>query len=50
MRTPPRVDQVRDEAITLRRAGKSIREIKDALGPIGKRTLSAALNATPPAE
>ena len=50
MRTPQRVDQVRDEAITLRRAGKSIREIKDALGPIGKRTLSAALNGTPPAE
>ena len=50
MRTSPRVDQVRDEAITLRRAGKSIREIKDALGPIGKRTLSAALNGTPPAE
>ena len=50
MRTPQRVDQVRDEAITLRLAGKSVREIKDTLGPVGKRTLSAALKGTPPAE
>ena len=50
MRTPQRVGQVRDEAIALRRAGKSVREIKDTLGPVGKRTLSAALKGTPPAE
>src|ERR1700754_460681 len=50
MRPPQRVNQVRDEAIALRHAGKSIREIKDALGPVGKRTLSAALKGTPPAE
>lgn len=50
MRLPARVGQVRDEAIALRLAGKSIREIRDTLGPVGKRTLSAALKDTPPAE
>ncbi len=50
MRPPVRVSQVREEAITLRLAGKSIREIKDTLGPVGNRTLSAALKDTPPAE
>ena len=50
MRPPVRVSQVREEAIALRQAGKSVREIKDALGPVGKRTLSAALKGTPPAE
>jgi predicted transcriptional regulator len=50
MITPQRVDEVREEAIALRHAGKSIREIKDALGPVGKRTLSAALKGTTPAE
>jgi transcriptional regulator with XRE-family HTH domain len=42
--------QLREEAVALRLAGKSIMEIKDALGPVGKRTLSAALKGTPPAE
>lgn len=42
--------QFREEAIALRLAGKSVREIKDILGPVGKRTLSAALKDTPPAE
>lgn len=50
MRPPQRVSQVREEAIALRLAGKSVREIKDTLGPVGKRTLSAALKDTPPAE
>jgi hypothetical protein len=50
MRTPPRTAQIRDEAVALRLAGKSVREIRDALGPVGKRTLSAALKGTPPAE
>jgi hypothetical protein len=45
-----RVDQLRDEAIALRLSGKSVREIRDTLGPVGKRTLSAALKGTPPAE
>jgi hypothetical protein len=42
--------QLREEAIALRLAGKSVREIREALGPVGKRTLSAALKGTPPAE
>jgi hypothetical protein len=42
--------QLREEAIALRLAGKSVREIKDALGPVGNRTLGAALKGTPPAE
>jgi predicted transcriptional regulator len=50
MKTFHRVDQLRDEAIALRQAGKSVREIRDTLGPAGKRTLSAALKGTPPAE
>jgi hypothetical protein len=50
MRPPQRVSQVREEAIALRRAGKSVREIRDTLGPVGKRTPSAALAGTPPAE
>lgn len=50
MRPPARVSQVREEAIALRRAGKSVREIKDTLGPVGNRTLGAALKGTPPAE
>jgi hypothetical protein len=50
MTTLHRVDQLRDEAIALRLSGKSVREIRDTLGPVGKRTLSAALKDTPPAE
>jgi hypothetical protein len=50
MRTSQQLQQVREEAVALRLAGKSVREIKDALGPVGNRTLSAALNGTPPAE
>jgi hypothetical protein len=50
MKTLHRVDQLRDEAIALRLSGKSVREIRDTLGPVGKRTLSAALKGTQPAE
>jgi hypothetical protein len=50
MRTLQQRTQLREEAVALRLAGKSIMEIKDALGPVGKRTLSAALKGTPPAE
>src|ERR1700761_2046470 len=50
MRTPQQLQQIREEAVALRLAGKSVREIRDTLGPVGKRTLSAALNGTPPAE
>jgi hypothetical protein len=50
VRTLQQRTQLREEAVALRLAGKSIREIKNALGPVGKRTLSAALKGTPPAE
>ena len=50
MRTPQELAQLHEEAIALRLAGKSVREIRDALGPVGKRTLSDALKDTPPAE
>ena len=50
MGTTQQLTQLREEAIALRLAGKSVREIKDTLGPVGKRTLSAALKGTPPAE
>jgi hypothetical protein len=50
MRSQQEANQLREEAIALRLAGKSVREIKDALGPVGKRTRSAALKGTPPAE
>jgi hypothetical protein len=49
MRTLKGRTQLREEAIALRLAGKSVREIKDALGPVGNRTLGAALMGTPPA-
>lgn len=50
MGTTQQLTQLREEAIALRLAGKSVREIRDTLGPVGKRTLSAALKGTPPAE
>jgi hypothetical protein len=39
--------QLRQQAIALRRAGKSIRQIKQILGPIGNRTLNDALRGEP---
>lgn len=48
VRSHGRSDQVREQAIALRRAGKSIREIKQVLGPIGNRTLHDALRGEPP--
>jgi hypothetical protein len=41
---------LRERAIALRLEGKSIREIKEVLGPVSSRTLTAALKDTPPAE
>lgn len=49
MRTSQQLEQLREEAVALRLAGKSVKEIREALGPVGKRTLSAALDGTPPA-
>jgi transcriptional regulator with XRE-family HTH domain len=42
--------QLRERAIELRRAGKSVRQIKQILGPVGKRTLHDALRGEPPPE
>ncbi len=40
--------QLRERAVALRRAGQSIRQIKQSLGPVGNRTLSDALRGEPP--
>jgi hypothetical protein len=50
MRTIQQRAQLREDAIALRLAGKSRREIKEVLGPIGEGTLSAALKGMPPSE
>jgi hypothetical protein len=42
--------QLRELAVALRRAGKSVRQIKQILGPVGNRTLHAALSGEPPPE
>lgn len=41
-------DQLRVQAVALRRAGKSVRQIKQILGPIGNRALHEALQGEPP--
>jgi transposase len=41
-------DLKREQAVALRRAGKSIRQIRQILGPVGNRTLSEALRGEPP--
>jgi AcrR family transcriptional regulator len=41
---------VREQAVTLRLAGKSRREIKQILGPVSNSTLNDALAGTPPPE
>lgn len=50
MRSKEELLQLKAQAIALRRAGKSIREIKEALGPVGNSTLSWALRGVPPPE
>lgn len=50
MRSVREPSQLREHAIALRRAGKSIRQIKQILGPIGNRTLHGALRGEPPPE
>jgi len=42
--------QLREDAVALRRAGKSVRQIKQILGPIGHRALHDALRGEPPPE
>mgnify|MGYP002404080148 CR=1 FL=1 len=44
------IDLKREQAVALRRAGKSIRQIRQILGPVGNRTLSEALRGEPPPE
>jgi transcriptional regulator with XRE-family HTH domain len=50
MRSNEELLQLKAQAIALRRAGKSVREIKQALGPVGNSTLSWALRGEPPPE
>jgi transcriptional regulator with XRE-family HTH domain len=48
MTTRNDLSPVRDQAVALRTAGKSLREIREALGPISNQTLNEALRGTPP--
>jgi hypothetical protein len=48
MRTPQELDRLREQAVALRRQGKSVRQIKAILRPIGNGTLSDALKGEPP--
>jgi len=50
MRTKEELNVLRERAISLRRAGKSRREIKEILGPMSNSTLDAALQGVPPPE
>jgi hypothetical protein len=43
-------DLLRKQAVALRRAGKSVRQIKQILGPIGNRAIHDALRGEPPPE
>jgi hypothetical protein len=43
-------DQLRVQAVALRRAGKSVRQIRQIIGPIGNRALHEALLGEPPPE
>jgi hypothetical protein len=47
MRTQQELDRLREQAIVLRRQGKSRREIKEALGFIGNSTLNQILRGEP---
>jgi len=48
MRSLREPDRLREQAIALRRAGKSVRQIRRILGPIGNRALNDALRGEPP--
>ncbi len=50
MRNARDPDRLREQAVALRRAGKSVRQIKQMLGPIGNGTLNDALKEEPPPE
>jgi transcriptional regulator with XRE-family HTH domain len=48
MRTKEETKVLRERAVELRLAGRSLREIKEILGPMSNTTLHAALKGTPP--
>jgi transcriptional regulator with XRE-family HTH domain len=48
MRTKEDLEVLRKRAVALRLAGKSLREIKEILGPMSNTTLHDALKGTPP--
>jgi hypothetical protein len=48
MRTLQELDHLRDQAVLLRRQGKSLRQIKEVLGPMSNATLNDALKGQPP--
>lgn len=48
MRTNEDIKVLRERAVALRLAGKSLREIKEVLGPMSNSTLHDALKGTPP--
>jgi transposase len=50
MRTPQELDRLREQAVILRREGKSLRQIKQILGPLSNATLHDALRGEPPPE
>jgi transposase len=50
MRTSQELDRLREQAVILRRQGKSRREIKQILGPMSNTTLNEALQGEPPPE
>jgi hypothetical protein len=50
MRTLQELDDLRKQAVLLRRQGKSLRQIKEILGPVSNATLHGALRGEPPPE
>jgi transposase-like protein len=48
MRTRQELEFLREQAVTLRREGKSLRQIKQILGPMSNVTLNDALRGVPP--
>ncbi len=50
MRTRQELDDLRKQAVLLRRQGKSLRQIKEILGPVSNATLHDALRGEPPPE
>ena len=50
MRTRQELDDLRKQAVLLRRQGKSLRQIRETLGPVSNATLHDALRGEPPPE